>query len=496
MQKKRNTAVSSSTTVGSAERPLRVAVVGSGPAGVYAADILTKSEAVKSGELTVSIDLFDRYPAPYGLIRYGVAPDHPRIKGIVNALHKVLDRGDIRFFGNVDYGTDLTIEDLRKHYDSVIFATGAIKDADLNIPGVELEGSFGGADFVSWYDGHPDVPREWPLDAKEIAVIGNGNVALDVARVLSKHADDLLVTEIPDNVYAGLKASPVTDVHVFGRRGPAQVKFTPLELRELSHSKDVDIILYPEDFEFDEESDRQIQTNNQTKTMVGTLTNWIAEQPEDLSELKASRRLHLHFLHSPVEIYDDAETPGKVAGIKFERTELDGTGNARGTGEYVDYPVQAVYRAIGYFGSALPDVEFDHKKGVVTNDGGRVLAADGTHVPGLYATGWIKRGPVGLIGHTKGDALETVTYLLEDRENLPVAEAPAEDAVVELLDARGVKFTSWEGWLALDAHELALGAAATEAGGSHGVEVKRERIKVVPRGDMVDISRDGVAAQV
>ena len=236
--------MSTSTTVGSAARPLRVAVVGSGPAGVYAADILTKSEAVKSGELTVSIDLFDRYPAPYGLIRYGVAPDHPRIKGIVNALHKVLDRGDIRFFGNVDYGTDLSIEDLRTHYDAVIFATGAIKDADLNIPGIELEGSYGGADFVSWYDGHPDVSREWPLDAKEVAVIGNGNVALDVARVLSKHADDLLVTEIPDNVYAGLKASPVTDVHVFGRRGPAQVKFTPLELRELSHSKDVDIILY------------------------------------------------------------------------------------------------------------------------------------------------------------------------------------------------------------------------------------------------------------
>ncbi len=301
--------MSTNTPVGTAARPLRIAVVGSGPAGVYAADILTKSEAVKSGELTVSIDLFDRYPAPYGLIRYGVAPDHPRIKGIVNALHKVLDRGDIRFFGNVDYGTDLSLEDLRTHYDAVIFATGAIKDADLNIPGIELEGSYGGADFVSWYDGHPDVPREWPLDAKEIAVIGNGNVALDVARMLSKHADDLLVSEIPDNVYAGLKSSPVTDVHVFGRRGPAQVKFTPLELRELSHSKDVDIILYAEDFEFDAESDRQIQSNNQTKTMVGTLTNWIAEQPEDLSELTASRRLHLHFLHSPVEVYDDADDP-------------------------------------------------------------------------------------------------------------------------------------------------------------------------------------------
>jgi ferredoxin--NADP+ reductase len=230
--------------------------------------------------------------------------------------------------------------------------------------------------------------------------------------------------------------------------------------------------------------------------MVGTLTNWIAEQPEDLSELKASRRLHLHFLHSPVEIYDDAENPGRVSGMKFERTELDGTGNARGTGEYTAYPGRAVCRAIGYFGSALPEIEFDHKKGVVPNAGGRVLDASGEHVPGIYATGWIKRGPVGLIGHTKGDALEPVTYLLADRENLPVAEAPAASAVVDLLESRGVQYTSWEGWLALDAHELALGAEATAAGGSHGVEVKRERIKVVPREDMVAIARDGAAASV
>ncbi|MFC4372460.1 FAD-dependent oxidoreductase, partial [Citricoccus nitrophenolicus] len=207
------------------DRPLRLAIIGAGPAGVYTADLLTKAER----DFEVSIDLFDRYPAPYGLIRYGVAPDHPRIKGIVKALHKVMDRGDIRFLGGVDFGTDLTLEDLREHYDAIVFSTGAIKDAALSIPGSDLEGSFGGADFVSWYDGHPDVPREWPLTAREVAVIGNGNVALDVARMLSKHADDLLTTEIPENVYAGLKASPVTDVHVFGRRGPAQVKFTPLE---------------------------------------------------------------------------------------------------------------------------------------------------------------------------------------------------------------------------------------------------------------------------
>lgn len=476
--------MSSSTSVapGTQERPLRIAVIGSGPAGVYAADMITKSAEVRDG-LVVSIDLFDRYPAPYGLIRYGVAPDHPRIKGIVNALYKVLDRGDIRFFGNVEYGTDLSIEDLQKHYDAVIFATGAIKDADLNIPGIELDGSYGGADFVSWYDGHPDVSREWPLNAKEIAVIGNGNVALDVARVLSKHADDLLVTEIPENVYAGLKESPVTDVHIFGRRGPAQVKFTPMELRELSHSKDVDIVLYEEDFDFDEASDVAVKSNNQVKTMVNTLTNWLVEQDDDAADptTGASRRLHLHFLHNPVEITGE---DGKVTGIKFERTELDGTGNARGTGEFIDYPVQAVYRSVGYFGSALPDVEFDHKRGVVTNDAGRVLGVDGTHVPGIYATGWIKRGPVGLIGHTKGDALETITHLLADRDQLPLAAEASPAAVTELLDSRGVEFTSWEGWLELDAHEKALGAAASETG-----PVQRERIKVVPREDMVNVSR-------
>ncbi|MGN5733639.1 FAD-dependent oxidoreductase [Arthrobacter psychrochitiniphilus] len=479
-----STSVSSHTSAapGTAERPLRIAVIGSGPAGVYAADMLTKSTEVKEG-LVVSIDLFDRYPAPYGLIRYGVAPDHPRIKGIVNALYKVLDRGDIRFFGNVNYGTDLALEDLQKHYDAVIFATGAIKDADLNIPGIELEGSYGGADFVSWYDGHPDVSREWPLTAKEIAVIGNGNVALDVARVLSKHADDMLVTEIPDNVYQGLKSSPVTDVHIFGRRGPAQVKFTPMELRELSHSRDVDIVLYEEDFDFDEASDNAVKTNNQVKTMVNTLTNWLVEQEDDAADptTGASRRLHLHFLHNPVEVTGQ---DGVVTGIKFERTELDGTGNARGTGEFIDYPVQAVYRSVGYFGSALPDVDFDHQRGVVTNEAGRVLDADGTHVPGVYATGWIKRGPVGLIGSTKGDALETITHLLSDRDSLPLATSAAPESIVELLDSRGVKFTSWEGWLELDAHEKALGAAASEAG-----PVQRERVKVVPREDMVELSR-------
>ncbi|GFZ91644.1 FAD-dependent oxidoreductase [Nesterenkonia alkaliphila] len=469
-------------------RPIRVAVVGAGPAGVYASDILAKAQ--KKHDLRFSIDLFDRYPAPFGLIRYGVAPDHPRIKGIVKALHKVLDRGDIRLLGNVNIGTDLSIEDLRAHYDAVIFATGAIKDAELDLPGIDLEGSYGAADFVSWYDGHPDYPREWPLDAEQVAVIGNGNVALDVARVLSKHAEDLLSTEIPENVYQGLKASPVTDVHVFGRRGPAQVKFTPLELRELSHSRDVDIVLNEEDFDFDEASDEAIKSNNQIKTMVNTLGNWLIEQQEreESGQPGASRRLHLHFLHQPVEILEgknpDGSGTGKVAGIRFERMELDGTGNVSGTGEYLDYQVQAVYRAVGYFGSEVEGIPFDEKRGVIRNEAGRVLDDQARHVPGTYATGWIKRGPVGLIGHTKGDAMETIACLISDADRLPEAQHPEEDAVTELLESRGVEYTTWEGWLKLDEHELSLGQQASSSGA-----VERERVKVVPREDMVKISR-------
>ncbi|HCN38998.1 FAD-dependent oxidoreductase [Rothia sp. (in: high G+C Gram-positive bacteria)] len=462
-----------------APRALRVAIIGAGPAGIYAADILTKSEEVKNGDVPVAIDIFDRYPAPFGLIRYGVAPDHPRIKGIVNALHKVLDRGDIRFFGNVEYGTDITLAELKDHYDAIIFATGAIKDASLDIPGVELDGSYGASDFVSWYDAHPDYPREWPLNAKEIAVLGNGNVALDVARVLSKHADDLLVTEIPANVYEGLKASPVTDVHVFGRRGPAQIKFTPLELRELAHSRDVDIVLYDEDFQFDEASEEAMTTNSQVKVMMKTLNKWREEQKE--TEQTASRRLHLHFLQSPTEIMGE---DGKVTGIKMERTALNGNGGVEGTGEFIDYPVQAVYRAIGYFGTELPEVGFDVERGVVTNVEGRVIDDSSVPVPGLYATGWIKRGPVGLIGSTKSDALETITHLLEDRPDLYTATQPEVDSINAHMDAKGIEYTTWEGWQKLDEHEKALGAQSKDAAGE-----PRARVKVVDREEMIKVSR-------
>ena len=453
--------------------PLRVAVVGAGPAGIYAADILSKTD------LDVQIDLLERLPAPYGLVRYGVAPDHPRIKGIINALYKVLQKGTVRFIGNVDYGTDLSMADLRHYYDAVIFATGAIRDADLNIPGIDLHGSFGAADFVSWYDGHPDVSRTWPLEARQIAVLGAGNVALDVARILVKHVDDLMVTEIPDNVAEGLRSSPVTDVHIFGRRGPAQVKFTPLELRELGRVPDVDIVVYPEDFDFDEGSEEAIRSSNQTKQVVKTLTDWTLREE---SERTASRRLHLHFLHRPAEILG---ADGRVTGLRTERTELNGDGSVRGTGTFEEFDVQAVYRAVGYFGSPLPDLPFDPVAGVIPNDAGRVLDTHGEHVPGMYATGWIKRGPVGLIGHTKSDASETVRNLVADlaeaSEQGRVSSAVERDpqAVLDHLHADGVPYTTWHGWELLDAYERSLGE-----------EQGRERVKVVPREHMTEISRD------
>ena len=446
---------------------LRLAIVGAGPAGIYAADLLIKSEL---RDFDVSIDLFDLLPAPYGLVRYGVAPDHPRIKGIIKALYEVLDRGDIRFFGNVTYGKDITLEDLKKHYNAVIFSTGAIEDADLKIPGIELEGSFGAAEFVNWYDAHPDFGRQWDLSAKEIAVIGNGNVALDVARVLVKSPAKMLETDIPENVYKGLLTSKATDVHVFGRRGPAQVKFSPLELREAVHVEGVDTIVHDEDFVYDEGSNKQIESNNQTRVMVKTL-----EDLRDKEQTGAARRLHLHFFSSPVEVIGEN---GKVKAIKIERTKLDGNGGVVPTGEFREIPIQALYRAVGYFGSELNEIPFDSKTGIIPNDKGRVLDSSGKHIEGVYATGWIKRGPVGLIGHTKSDAIETIAQVIADKPTWWQPSAPEEQAIVALMENRGVQYVGWPEWLKIDAEEKRLGQ-----------EQSRERIKLVEREDFMSVAK-------
>lgn len=355
----------------------------------------------------------------------------------------------------------------------MIIATGADRDAPLNILGIDLPESYGAADFVSWYGQPPGLSADLAAQRQgEIAVVGVGNVALDVARVLAKHPDDLHPTEIPANVEAaGLRESPVTDVHIFGRRGPAQVKFTPMELRELGQVPDVDVIVYPEDFDYDDGSEAAIASSKMTKQVTEQLTNWVFQEPGGST---ASRRIHIHMLQQPVEILGSEH----VEGIRMERTALQGDGLVKGTGEFIDYPAQAVYRAVGYASEPLDGAPFDDNRHVIPNEAGRVQR-DGKVVDGLYATGWIKRGPIGLIGSTKSDAQETIATLVEDADaGILEATGPGTgaDGLLPFLEKRGVRYTSWHGWELLEAYEKQLG----EAEG-------RERIKVVERETMTAI---------
>ena len=452
--------------------PLRVAVIGAGPAGIYASDLLIRNE-----EREVFVDLFEQMPAPFGLIRYGVAPDHPRIKGIVKSLHNVLDKPRLRLLGNIEIGKDITVEELREYYDAVVFSTGAVADRDLNIPGIEAEGSFGAGEFVGFYDGNPRFERSWDLSAQSVAVIGVGNVGLDVARILAKTGDELKVTEISDNVYDSLKDNKATEVHVFGRRGPAQVKFTPQELKELDHSPTINVVVDPEDIDYDGASEEARRASKSQDLVCQILEQYAIREPKD-----APHTLQIHLFENPVEVL---QKDGKVVGLRTERTALDGNGGVNGTGEFKDWPVQAVYRAVGYKSDPIDGVPFDDAKHVIPNDGGHVLTAPGAEpVPGLYATGWIKRGPIGLIGNTKSDAKETTDILIKDAI-AGALEAPkhqGEEAIIELLDSRNIPFTTWEGWYKLDAAERALG----EAEG-------RERKKIVDWEEMVRQAREAPA---
>lgn len=452
--------------------PLRVAVVGAGPAGIYAADNLCRSDG------TVTVDIFDRLPTPYGLIRYGVAPDHPRIKGIITSLHRVMGNPRIAFFGNVEIGTDLTLDELRHFYDAVIIATGAEQDRHLDLPGIDLAGSHGAAEFVSFYDAHPDRPRHWDLTrVKQVAVIGAGNVALDISRLLARTADELLYTEIPDHVHAALAASTVTDVHMFARRGPAQAKFTPVELRDLDRSPNVQVVVDPTGMEFDDASDKAMQGSKSLRMVVDVLSEWALRDPRP----GPHRRIHIHFLAAPVAILGQ----GRVTGLRTERQELTGDGTTVGTGTMTDWDVQAVYRAVGYRSERLAGLPWDTTANIVPNVAGRVLDADGRRIPGIYATGWVKRGPVGLIGSTKSDSAETVAHLLADAPELVRAPRRARADISALLHGRGVPVTDFVGWDRLDAHERRLGEEATAA----GAPLARERIKVISREEMTSIAR-------
>ena len=424
--------------------PLRVAVIGSGPSGLYAAEALLKQPGVP-----VSVDVLDRLPTPYGLVRYGVAPDHQKIKSVTALYQKTLEDERARFLGNVAFGKDLTCQDLRRFYDAVVYAVGASADRSLGIPGEGLPGSLSATEFVAWYNGHPDAAaRELVLTAGGVAVIGVGNVAVDVTRVLAKTVDELKGSDIADHALAVLARSHVRDIYVLGRRGPAQAKFTTKELRELGELAGADVVVRPEEIALTPEQEAAI-TDNTVRKNVEVLREF-AGRP--LSG--KPKRIHLRFLVSPTAVLGE----DRVEGLRIEKNRLDDSGRAVGGGELETLDVQLVLRSVGYKGVALPGVPFDERAGIIPNAGGRVTRA-GAVLPGEYVAGWIKRGPSGVIGTNKPDSLDTVRLLLEDAPSLPRAPEPDPEAVTNWLRGRGVDYVTLPEWLHLDALEKAAGTA-------------------------------------
>ncbi len=420
---------------------LRVAVIGSGPAGVYAAGAL-----VQHGD--VAVDVFDRLPCPFGLVRYGVAPDHPKIKSIASALRKVFEEPSVRFLGNVDVGRELPLADLHRHYDAIVFSSGASVDRRLGIPGEDLPGSFSATEFVAWYCGHPDAPVDrFTLDARAVAVIGVGNVALDVTRILAKTADDLRVTDVPDHALRVLDASKVEDIHLIGRRGPAQAKFSTKELREIGELANADVLVDPADLVLDAASAELVASEPTVRRNLEVLHEWAERVPAG-----RPRRIHLRFRLRPVEVLGDTA----VSGLRLESTASPAADDCSGGG--LTLGVQMLLRAVGYRGIPTIGLPFDADAGVIPTIAGRVHR-DGVVVPGEYAAGWIKRGPTGVVGTNKSDANETVASMLEDAPSLPQAPVRDADAVPALLAERGVDVVTWDGWCAIESAEAALGAA-------------------------------------
>lgn len=447
---------------------LRVAVVGSGPAGLYTAEALVKQTAAVPGGTDIQVDVLDRLPTPYGLVRYGVAPDHTSIKSIARYLQRVLEDTPVRFVGGVDFGTDVTREDLLACYDAVVYATGAMRDRRLGVPGEDLPGSVAATDFVNWYCGHPDIdPDMFCLDAESAAVIGVGNVAVDVARILTKTSAELFRTDVPEAVLAALAASKIRDVYMIGRRGPAQAKFTTKELRELGEIPGADIVVDPAEVDLDAfdptgESSRLAESDRHVRGNLAVIRAWAARTAEG-----RLRRLTVRFWLRPVEILGSE----RVTGLRLERTRLDSSGRVAGTGEYEELPVQMVLRSVGYQSVPLPGVPFDDRGCTVPNAEGRVLGADGNPLPGEYVAGWLKRGPTGVIGTNKSDAAQTVRSLLADLQQASsdAGRAPDAHCLDEILASRGVRPVTYTEWLAIERREMEL---AAELG-------RGERVKLV-----------------
>lgn len=476
---------------------LRIAVIGAGPAGVYSSDIFLRQLAKLGDELGLGtdarIDLFEKLPVPFGLVRYGVAPDHPSIKFIASALEKTLDNPNIHLYADVEFGKDVTLEDLLERYDAILFATGAIKDKPLTIPGADLDGVYGAARFVEWYDGYPTGVREWPLEAERVAVIGGGNVAMDVARELMRNADDLRAkTDIPDNVYEGIKNNKAKELHLFIRRGVAQAKFSVQELREMEKLPGVQLIIDEDDFELDDDTIEEAGKDKLTRQMVEELfvIRDMAEDMEDDGDVDfegnpADRKYYIHFNSAPTEILGE---DGKVVDIRVERTETGADGKMHRTGEFTDYPVEAVYHAIGYKPESVPGIAYDEGGAHLANANGdgriTVDHENGEVRERLYATGWAKRGPVGLIGSTKSDALMIVTAMLEDlaqnKENARLAPDRDPESIDRLLAERGVRPIDFAGWKRVDAYERAEGA---KEGREHKNGIDPDQFRALAHGE-------------
>jgi ferredoxin--NADP+ reductase len=462
--------------IGSPDNPLRVAIVGSGPAGFYAAEHLLRHE-----DVAVEVDMIDRLPTPFGLVRGGVAPDHPKIKSVIRVYEKTAARDGYRFFGNVELGRDLSTAELAERYHAVIYAYGAETDRHLGIPGEELAGSGPATAFVGWYNGHPDYAGlEFDLSCERAVVIGNGNVAADVTRMLALTQDELTTTDTADHAIEGLADCKISEILVLGRRGPVQAAFTNPELRELGEMVDADIHVDPAQLELDADSRQHLETEADitARKNFEILTEFAAKQPEG-----KPRRIELRFLASPIEIQGD----GKVERVVIGRNELrrDDTGAIRphDTGERETIEAGLVLRSIGYKGVPVEGVPFDDRRGVIPNEAGRVTEG-GKQLEGHYVVGWIKRGPSGVIGTNKKDAQDTVNSLFEDLEagRVPERSGAAPAALEALLAERRPDHVTFAGWEAIDRTEV-------ERGKPQG----RPRVKICSIEEMVQVASQEAA---
>jgi ferredoxin--NADP+ reductase len=442
------------TAPGTTDHPLRVAIIGSGPAAFYAAEAL-----LKAPERAVQVEMFDRLPTPYGLVRGGVAPDHQKIKSVIAIYEKIAAHPGFRFFGNVEFGKDVTRADLERHVHAILYACGAQTDKRLGIPGEDFEGSRSATEFVAWYNGHPDFrDRAFDLSVERVAVIGVGNVAVDVARILCLTPEELRETDMADYAINALSQSRVKEIVILGRRGPVQAAFTTVEVKELGELPGADVIVRPDEVALDELSQAELAAARAaTRAKVEIVQEFSRRTPTG-----KPRRLHIRFLVSPVELIGRG---GRVAGVRLVRNRLvkdaNGAVVTQATGETEEFAAGLVFRSVGYRGVALPDVPFDARTGLIPNAKGRVLdAAGGAPIPGHYATGWIKRGPTGVIGNNKADSVETVNLMLEDAAagTMPTPASPDPATLEALIRQRQPAAVTFSDWKQLDQIEVERGA--------------------------------------